>query len=101
MVVFLFLLFGHLTIGDVRYAIAVIQPSGELAFLFWGLVVIVGLAIPFIIELFQIVPKMIYDREFKSHTAVEIVVPVAILIGGFALRYTIVVAGQITAPTTL
>jgi len=68
MVVFLFLLFGHLTIGDVRYAIAVILPGGELAYMFWGLVVVAGLAVPFIIELFQVVPKLIYDREFKSHT---------------------------------
>ena len=101
MVVFLFLLFGHLTIGDVRYAIAAILPGGELAYMFWGLVVIAGLLVPFFIELFQIVPKLIYDREFKSHVAVEVAVPIAILIGGFALRYTIVVAGQITAPAVL
>ena len=101
MVVFLFLLFGHLTIGDVRYAIAVILPGGELAYMFWGLVVVAGLAVPFIIELFQVVPKLIYDREFKSHAALEVMVPIAILVGGFALRYTIVVAGQITAPSTL
>jgi formate-dependent nitrite reductase membrane component NrfD len=33
--------------------------------------------------------------------ALEVAVPIAILIGGFALRYIIVVAGQITAPAAL
>ncbi len=101
MVVFLFLLFGHLTIGDVRLAMTSILPGGQLALMFWGLVVIIGLVIPFVIELFQIVPKLVYDREFKSHIAIEVAVPMAILIGGFALRYTIVAAGQITAPMSL
>jgi len=101
MVVFLFLLFGHLTIGDVRHAMSAILPGGELAVMFWGLVVMVGLLIPFIIEMVQIFPKLIHGRKFKSHVAIEVVVPLAILVGGFALRYAIVAAGQITAPATL
>ncbi len=101
LIVFLFLLFGQLTVGDVRYSMGVILPGGQMATLFWGLVVIVGLLIPFIIELFQIAPRMLYRREFKTLVALEVMVPIAILIGGFALRYSIVIAGQITGPTTL
>ncbi len=101
LVVFLFIMFGHLTIGDTKYAMATILPSGQLALLFWGLVVIVGLMIPLFIELYQVVPKLIYGRQFKTVVALEVIVPIAILIGGFALRYVIVVAGQISAPTTL
>ena len=101
LIIFLFLMFGHLTIGDVRYAMLAVLPGGQLALLFWGLVVIIGLTIPFFIELFQIVPKLLYGREFKSLVALEVAVPVAILIGGFALRYTVVIAGQITAPAAL
>ncbi len=101
MVVFLFLLFGQLTIGDVRYAMSSIMPGGELAYMFWGLVVIAGLTIPLFIELFQVVPRLLYGRSFRSHAAVEVIVPLAILIGGFALRYTIVVAGQITSASAL
>ncbi len=100
-IIFLFLMFGQLTIGDVRYAMASILPGGQLAPLFWGLVVIVGTLIPFFIELFQIVPKLLYEREFKTLLVLEVIVPVTILIGGFALRYTIVIAGQITAPAAL
>ena len=57
--------------------------------------------LPFLVELVQVVPRLLYEREFKSFVALEIAVPVAILIGGFVLRYIIVVAGQITAPATL
>jgi len=101
MVVFLFLLFGHLTIGDVRYAMASILPGGELAYMFWGLVVIVGLLIPFFIEILQITPKLLHGGEFRTLVSLEVLVPIAILIGGFALRYTVVIAGQITAPAAL
>jgi len=101
LVIFLFLMFGHLTIGDVRHAVAVIQPGGVLAFQFWIGVVIIGLLIPFLVELFQVAPKLLYGRQFRTLVALEIIVPLAILIGGFALRYTIVIAGQITAPSVL
>ena len=101
LIIFLFLMFAHLTIGDVRYAMASILPGGRLALAFWGLVGCIGLLIPFIIELFQITPKLLKGKEFKSVLSLEIAVPLAILIGGFALRYVIVVAGQITSSTTL
>lgn len=101
LIIFLFLMFAHLTIGDVRYAVGAILPGGHLALAFWGLVIALGLLIPFVIELFQIVPKLLYGKEYKTILVAEIAVPVAILIGGFALRYIIVVAGQITAPAAL
>ncbi len=100
-IIFLFLMFAHLTIGDVRYAVATILPGGHLALAFWGLVIVLGLLLPFLIELGQIIPKMLYGKEFKTILAAEIAAPIAILIGGFALRYIIVVAGQITAPAAL
>jgi formate-dependent nitrite reductase membrane component NrfD len=101
LVIFLFIMFGHLTIGDSKYAMATILPGGQLANIFWGLVVIVGLMIPLFIELYQIVPRLIYGRQFKTAVSLEVIVPLAILVGGFALRYVIVIAGQISAPTTL
>ena len=100
-IVFLFLMFAHLTIGDVSHAVETILPGGQLAVHFWVGVVLLGLLLPFLVELVQVVPRLLYEREFKSFVALEIAVPVAILIGGFVLRYIIVVAGQITAPATL
>jgi formate-dependent nitrite reductase membrane component NrfD len=101
LIIFLFLMFAQLTIGDVRYAVAAILPGGDLAMAFWVLVVIFGLLVPFFIELIQVIPKLLYGGKYRTIMALEVAVPIAILIGGFALRYIIVVAGQITAPAAL
>ncbi|GBE44789.1 MAG TPA: hypothetical protein ENH05_01715 [Rhizobiales bacterium] len=100
-IIFLFLMFAQLTIGDVRYAVNVILPGGNLAPAFWGLVIVIGLVIPLVVEIVLIVPKLLYGRRFVSIPAIEVAIPTAIIIGGFALRYIIVVAGQITAPAAL
>ena len=60
-----------------------------------------GVLIPFVIEIIQIRPKLLNGGVFKSITAIEVAVPILILIGGFALRYVVVIAGQITAPSAL
>jgi formate-dependent nitrite reductase membrane component NrfD len=101
LVIFLFLMFAHLTIGDVRHAVEVILPGGSLASLFWWGVVLIGILFPFVMELFQVVPKLLYGRTFKSTLVLEVAVALSVLAGGFALRYIIVVAGQVTGPTTL
>ncbi len=101
MAIFLFVLFAHLTVGDVKYAASVILPGGDLASLFWVWVVLVGLLIPGIIEMAFVVPRLLYHREYKAPRFIEIVVPVAILVGGFMLRYVVVVAGQVTGPVGL
>lgn len=97
MVVFLFIMFAYLTVGDVRYAISVIL-GGDLATLFWFGFVAVGLVVPALIELFYVVPKLLYHRDYSAPRGVEIVVSLAVLVGGFVLRYVVVVAGQITGP---
>jgi len=99
--IFLFLMFAHLTVGDVRHAVDSILPGGRLAAVFWGGVVLVGILIPFLVELFLIVPKLVYGRAFRGSRHIEIALALAVLIGGFALRYVIVIAGQITAPSAL
>jgi formate-dependent nitrite reductase membrane component NrfD len=99
--IFLFLMFAQLTTGDVRHAQLTILPGGQLASLFWGVVVLAGIVVPFCIEFAQITPRLLAGRPYLSHRALEIALPVAILAGGFALRYVIVVAGQITGPAAL
>jgi len=98
MVIFLFVMFAHLTIGNLKYAMASILPGGEMALLFWIWVVLVGLAIPALIEMAYVFPKLIYHQEFRAHKIPEILISLAVLVGGFMLRYVIVVAGQITGP---
>lgn len=98
MAIFLFLMFAHLTVGDVKYAVSVILFGGSLAPMFWIWVVVIGLVAPALIELFYVVPRLLYHREFSAPRGVELAVPVAVLVGGFMLRYVVVVAGQITGP---
>ncbi len=98
MVIFLFIMYAHLTIGSVKEAVSVILPGGDLAPLFWFGVVLVGLLIPALIELYYVVPKLLYHRGFASPRIVDIAVSGAVLLGGFLLRYVVVVAGQITGP---
>ena len=100
-VIFLFIMYAHLTVGSVKEAISVIEFGGVLAPMFWFWVVIVGLLIPVAIELYYIIPRLIHHREFEPHASINYVVPIAVLIGGFMLRYVIVIAGQITFPIGL
>ncbi|GMQ89777.1 MAG: polysulfide reductase NrfD [Gammaproteobacteria bacterium] len=97
-VVFLFIMFAYLTVGDVQTAVAVILPGGSLAALFWFWFVLVGLLVPVLVELYYVIPRLLYQRQIGLPYGVEIVVPIVVLIGGFILRYVVVIAGQITGP---
>jgi len=98
LVIFLFIMFAHLTVGNVKEAVSVILSGGDLATLFWFGVVVVGLLLPVLIELKYVIPKLLYHREYYAPRGVEILVPVVVLIGGFLLRYVVVYAGQMTGP---
>ncbi len=97
-VIFLFLMFAHLTVGDVKTAISVVLFGGSLAMLFWVGVVLIGLVFPALIEFAQVAPRLLHQKAIAHNRALELVVPVAILVGGFLLRYVVVVAGQVTGP---
>lgn len=100
--IFLFIMFAYLTVGDVRYAIDSILPGGPLATLFWVGVVFVGLLVPGLIELYHVVPGLLmHHREYTVSQYTELVVAAAVIVGGFLLRYVVVVAGQIIGPVGL
>ncbi len=99
--IFLFVMFAHLTISNVKYAVAIILPGGDLAGMFWFWVVLVGLVIPGLLELFLVFPKIFLNRDYKAPRIAEIIIPLAVLTGGFMLRYVVVVAGQATGPVGL
>lgn len=98
LVIFLYIMFAHLTTGNVKEAVSVILFGGSLSTLFWFGVVIVGLVLPVLIELKYVLPKLLYHQNYSAPRGVELLVPVIILIGGFLLRYVVVYAGQITGP---
>ncbi|MFQ6017800.1 MAG: NrfD/PsrC family molybdoenzyme membrane anchor subunit [Kiloniellaceae bacterium] len=101
MVVFLFIMYAFLTVGSVQEAVRVILPGGSLATMFWVWFVLVGLVLPALVELRFVLPRLLYHRAYVVHQAFEIAMPVLVLIGGFMLRYVVVVAGQITYPVGL
>ncbi|TCS60558.1 NrfD/PsrC family molybdoenzyme membrane anchor subunit [Varunaivibrio sulfuroxidans] len=96
-VVFLFIMYAHLTIGNTEAAVAVIL-GGRLTSLFWLGFVALGLAIPAAIELKYVIPTLLYQKQYVMPRSIEIAVCTLVLIGGFMLRYIVVVAGQITGP---
>ncbi|RLA37731.1 MAG: hypothetical protein DRR03_01945 [Gammaproteobacteria bacterium] len=100
MIIALFFMAAYFSYGDVRYAIQVFLSGGEMAGLFWVGLVGIGLLVPFCIEAFFVLRKM-RTGSFRVPYAVEIVTPLAILVGGFILRYVIVIGGQITGPVGL
>lgn len=97
-IVFLYLMYAHLTVGDVRHAVSVVLSGGSLAPLFWIGFVGIGLVLPALVEFYYVIPKLLYHRQFRFPRGVEIGVASVVLIGGFILRYIVVVAGQITGP---
>lgn len=99
--VFLFLMFAYLTVGDVRYAVDTILPGGPLASLFWIGVVLVGLVIPGLLELYFVIPGLLYHRKYTVSRYTELVIAAAVIFGALVLRYVVVVAGQITGPVGL
>jgi formate-dependent nitrite reductase membrane component NrfD len=101
LVIFLFVMFAHLTVGNVKYAMSIILPGGDMAAMFWVWVVLIGLLMPALVELFYVVPKLLYHRDYAAPKMIEIAVSVSVLIGGFMLRYVIVIAGQLTGPMGL
>ena len=98
LIIFLFIMFAHLTIGSTKEAVKVILSGGALFTAFWGLVVVFGIVLPLLAELALVMPRLLYRKAFRTHRALDFILPVAILVGGFSLRYIVVVAGQITGP---
>lgn len=65
--------------------------AGDLASLFWGLLVIVGLVVPFLLEC--TLPFVVDGFSDRTRTIVLILLGAALLVGGFVLRYVIVSVG--------
>jgi formate-dependent nitrite reductase membrane component NrfD len=96
--VFLFIMFAHLTIGNPAQAVAVILPGGDLATMFWGGFVLLGLLLPVLIELRYVIPTLLYHQPYQMPRSIEMTVCAVVLLGGFMLRYVVVIAGQVTGP---
>lgn len=80
------LFMGFLASTEVQIEAAKLFLGGEYTFIFWGGVVVVGLVIPFILEVLEL-------RGVKIPVAIP---SLMILIGGLIFRFIMVDAGQLT-----
>ena len=96
--IFLFIMFAHLTVGNPAHAVSVIFPGGDLALMFWGGFVVLGLVLPVLVELRYVLPTLLHHQAYTMPRGTEIFVCALVLLGGFMLRYVVVIAGQLTGP---
>ena len=100
-VIALFFMFAYVTVQDASHAIKILLPGGELAPLFWTGVIFIGLLVPLILESFFVLRTQYSGGHFRVPYLFEFIMPMAVLVGGFMLRYVIVVGGQLTGPIGL
>lgn len=101
LLVFLFVMLAQRSVGGVSEAISIILGGSGLATAFWIGVVVIGLLVPIVVGLVSVFPRLAQGGEYTVSRAVEIIVPIAVLVGAFMLRYVMLVAGQITGPVGL
>ena len=89
-----FLLHDYLATESIRASLHLIL-GGEYTFLFWGVVVGLGLLVPLLLEIYEIYPMLFQGRMHHSR-ALEVVSGLLVLMGGFMLRYIFVYGGQIS-----
>jgi len=100
-VIALFFMFAYVTVLDASFAIQILLPGGELAPLFWTGVIFIGLLFPLVFESFFVIRTKKNGGHFHVPYLFEIAMPLAVLVGGFILRYVIVIGGQLTGPVGL
>jgi protein NrfD len=91
-----YLIHGQLSVQAVQDSLKLIL-GGPFGILFWVFFMGLGLLTPLVIELRELVPVMVSNREFHYNRFVTAGAAVLILGGGFLLRYIFVFAGQMSA----
>jgi formate-dependent nitrite reductase membrane component NrfD len=92
--VFLFILGLYVSPRSSVAAVHLIM-GGEFTLLFWTLVVGVGILLPLFLEVYELIPHYIWHVELREHNPwISGVITISVLIGGFAMRYIIIYAGQ-------
>jgi len=91
-----YLIHGELSVQAVQDSLELIL-GGPFAILFWVFFMGLGLLTPLVIELRELVPVIVSNREFHYNRLLAASTAVLILGGGFLLRYIFVFAGQMSA----
>jgi formate-dependent nitrite reductase membrane component NrfD len=71
--------------------------GGKFTLPFWLLVVGVGMLLPLTIEVYELIPYYHRRAEPSEHSPwISVIFATSVLVGGFALRYVVIYAGQIS-----
>lgn len=91
----LLFVFGLYTSSRSSLEAAALIMGGQYTFLFWGVVVALGVMFPLILELYELVPHFTRRAAMRDHNPwISGAVSLSVLVGGFVLRYVVVYAGQ-------
>ncbi len=91
-----YLIHGQLSVQAVQNSLQLIL-GGPFTIVFWIFFLGLGLLAPLVIEVTELVPVMISNREFHYRRSIAAGTALLILMGGFLLRYIFVFAGQMSA----
>jgi formate-dependent nitrite reductase membrane component NrfD len=92
--VFLFILGLYVSPRSSVAAVNLIM-GGEFTFLFWTLVVGVGILLPLALGVYELIPHYIEQVELREHNPwISGIITTSVLIGGFVMRYVVIYAGQ-------
>jgi formate-dependent nitrite reductase membrane component NrfD len=92
--VFLFILGLYVSPRSSVAAVHLIM-GGEFTFLFWTLVVGVGILLPLALGVYELIPHYIEQVELREHNPwISGIITTSVLIGGFVMRYVVIYAGQ-------
>ena len=91
-----YLVHGQLSVRAVQDSLRLIL-GGPFTILFWVLFLGLGLLMPLLIEVSELVPVILSNREFHYRRPIAAGAALLILSGGFLLRYIFVFAGQMSA----
>ena len=90
-----YLIHGQLSVQAVQDSLKLIL-GGPFTILFWVFFLALGLLTPLVIEIVELVPAIVANREFHCRRSIAAGTALLILAGGFLLRYIFVAAGQMS-----
>jgi formate-dependent nitrite reductase membrane component NrfD len=75
--------------------------GGFFTYPFWILVVGIGLVVPFLLEVYELMPHYITRDEMREHRPlISGLISMCILVGAFTMRYIVIYSGQLTEAIT-
>jgi formate-dependent nitrite reductase membrane component NrfD len=90
-----YIIHGELSVQAVQDSLVLIM-RGPFTILFWVFFLGLGLLIPLLVEIRELVPALVSNREFHYRRGLASGTTILILGGGFLLRYIFVFAGQMS-----